>query len=479
MKGQRGRMPKDVLGANPLTYCGRWRNHLSAARKTEMFGVKQSLVVLAATSLLVCSVGSIGSLKAQTSRTAMLQAAQSRGSRIASLPSQAYRAQQRMAAGMPAAQGSGSRIFPQSSSAPIVGTPTPSGSTSVISQDPIVGGGSPVVTDEFFSGGSMIAGGPTGVYQGVNGSCMNGGCNRGCASGVCGTQAGFAAGPPCGMVPQYCYPWGSMLFRGFNAMWRNTELFGGAQGFRSSNFVAGNQLIDDSSFGFYGGFNTHVPLQPITCGLLSGQIGVRSVQSEFDGDSFSTDNRDQLFITAALFRRVDYGLQFGVAFDFLYEEWFAESDLAQIRGDAGWVCPGGCIFGFRFATGTQDHLTSGIVNGVAFNNLLVDVVDNYRFYYRIPASNAGFCDLFAGWSEDDHAVLGLDFDMPVTGIFAMQSGFTYFLPDDQDNAPIVSRDAWNVYVGFSLRPRGAFWYRNGGRPMFNVADNGNFILRRQ
>ena len=450
-----------------------------------MFSFRGSLALFVTAFLFV----PFQSVTAQnSSRAAQIRAAQSRGSRIAPLPSQPYRATQRFARTARAAQGSGTTMpldMSATLSAPIVGTPVVNETyNNVISNGPIVGGGSPVVSDGYIPTMNQNTGAYHGVH-GPNGSCSSGGCQRGCC-GIAGCSNGFAGGPiggagvatACGLPAGYNYQLGQCLFRGIGLLARNTEIFGGAQAFRSRNFFAGDQLIDDSSFGFYGGFNLAVPLQPVTFGLLSGQVGVRSVQSEFDGDLFSSDNRDQLFVTAALYRKVGYGLQFGVAFDFLYEEWFAESDLAQIRGDVGWACPGGCTLGFRFATGTQDHLTSGIINGVAFDDLLVDVVDNYRFYLRRPAAGAGFCDLFAGWSEDEHAVLGLDFDMPVTRSFAMQSGFTYFLPGEQAaDDPIVSRDAWNVYVGFSLRPRGVGWYRSGA-PMFNVADNGTFIQRR-
>jgi hypothetical protein len=259
----------------------------------------------------------------------------------------------------------------------------------------------------------------------------------------------------------------------------NAELFGGAQGFRSRNFSAGSQNVDDSSFGFYGGINLGLSLCNLTCGLFSGQVGVRSSQSEFEGDFFSTDNRDQLFVTAGLFRRVDYGFQAGVVFDYLHEEWFAETDLAQIRGELAWVYPGGSAIGMRFNVGTEDDNTNGVINGAPFNNLFAQVIDNYRVFYRMSTNNTGHCDFFAGWSDADHAVLGCDVDMPVSGVLGMQAGFTYFLPEDTaPNVPTSTQDAWNLYVGFSIRPQGPAWYGNYDRPLFNVADNGSFVFGR-
>lgn len=415
------------------------------------------------------------------SRTDALRSAQNRAQRIAPLPSQVQYGGQRYA--------SNGSVFPATSTAPIVGAPGAPGvfnNAGVVSSGPVIGGGSPVVPDGYIPN---MGGG--GIYQSVEisnghavGGCSGGGCNfTRCGSGACGGGSvgrPIGGGVACADLNANCANyWQNCWLQGFRCLFRNTELFGGAQAFRSRNFFAGDQLIDDSSFGFHGGFNLGLPLYPLTFGLLSGQVGVRSVQSEFDGDLFSTDNRDQLFITAGLFRRVDCGLQFGVVFDYLYEEWFAETDLAQVRGDVGWVCPGGNTFGFRFAIGTEDHLTNGIINGDAFDNLFAEVIDNYRFYYRLTSGNGGFCDMFAGWSDDDQAVLGMDFDLPVSGWMAMQSGFTYFLPDDQPDNAIVSRDAWNLYAGFSIRPQGPCWYQNCDRPLFNVADNGTFVMRRE
>ena len=423
-----------------------------------MVSFKRSMTVLAAIMLLVAGVQPL--VAQSSSRAASIRAAQSRGSRIAPVPTRSVRSQQRTAFAQQETQ-----------PAPIIGAPN---SSTVVGSDPIIGGGSPVISDGYFTEDPV-----GGVYQGVTGSCMNGGCGQGCGPGVCGVSGCGMPGPAnCGYpnCNPCCYPLGQCLFFGLGRLARNTELLAGAQAFRSRSYFDGDQLIDDSSFGFYGGANTIVPMRPITCGLFSGQIGIRSVQSEFDGDNISDERRDQTFVTAGLYRQVDCGLRFGVAYDYLRERWISNADLAQIRGDIGWAWPGGCIFGFRVAAGIEDDETED----VDANDLLFEVVDNYRFYYRMPAINAGYYDVFAGWTEDSHAVLGMDFDVPITPFSALQSGFTYYLPDDQDdpNDPIVQRDAWNVFVGIALRPQGCCWYRNWDRPMFNVADNGSVLIRR-
>lgn len=446
--------------------------------------------ILLTAALVVTVAGVEGSFGQNVNRSTTMRQAQSRArqNRVQPAPVRNDRTRVARSQNVPTpinsspVGGGGAPVV--SPSAPIVGGPSSpvggfvpqhlSGATGqgVVSHGPVVDGGSPVVSDGYYGDGYI--GGDAGFVDDGCGGC-DGGCGAGCGVG----QSYFDCGP-CGNRIGGCGPeyWQNCWLWGLGGLFQNAELMAGAQGFRSRNFTAGNQLVDDASFGFYGGLNLGLSLCPLTCGLFSGQIGIRSVQSEFDGEIFSSDNRDQLFVTAGIFRRVDYGLQMGVVGDFLHEEWFTETDLAQIRGDISWVYPGGNALGFRITSGTEDDVTSGIINGQAFNNLFAEVIDTYRFYYRATAANGGFCDLFAGWSDADHAVLGLDFDMPLNGLWAMQSGFTYLLPDVPEGTAMSTQDAWNVYVGLSLRPQGPLWYGNYDRPLFNVADNGTFVFGR-
>lgn len=270
-------------------------------------------------------------------------------------------------------------------------------------------------------------------------------------------------------------------------VFKNTEFYSGFTSFRSTLFTnpttASNDLFDDSSFGYYGGFNFGIPLCRLTCGALSGQFGVRTVNTNFNGNAISADDRNQLFLTAGLFRRNDYGLQFGVVADVLREEWYANTDLVQIRGDVGYVWPAGTTFGFKFATNVQDDTVSGTFGGVAFTNQIVTTNDNYRFYVRHDAKAGGWGEIFAGWSDSNQGIIGLDFDMPITNRVALEAGFTYFLNDDgvPANAGFIGGQqgqAFNTYVGVAFRPSGRRFYRNYDRPMFDVADNGSMLTIR-
>lgn len=300
-----------------------------------------------------------------------------------------------------------------------------------------------------------------------------GGCEVGCQDCI---GYGRVGGVPPGCVTD-CWMFG------LGRIFREAEYFGGAQAFQTSSFLppGSNERIGDCSFGFYTGANVGLPLRQLTCGLVSGQIGVRTVQSDYSGELFSSDNRDQLFVTTGFYRRVDYGLQFGVVMDYLRENWFTNVEVVQMRGDLAWVYPTGSAFGFRFTKNVQDAVSSGTVDGTAFTNLRTGTYNQSRFYWRNGCVNGGWSDFFLGWTDESHVVGGIEYDIPLTERWAINSGFTYLFPKDNPETNSFagnSNDAWNVFVGMSWRPMGRNWYRNYDQPLLPVADNGSMVLRR-
>ena len=390
-----------------------------------------------------------------------------------------------------ARQGSGSRSY----------VPQHLRTGQFIGDGTIIDGGAPVINGGIVEsypssgGGQVISGGYDQdiiIDEGypVGGEIISDySCGSGCNS--CGTSGAYFEDDCCGRggCPD-CYRHGPCWLDGLRKALYNGEYFGGAVAFQSPLFSEPgqddpNQLASDSSFGFYGGFNLGVPLCRLSGGLLSGQFGIRSVSTNFNGNEFTNDDRRQIFVTTGLYRRVDYGLQFGVVADILHEEWFTESDLVQIRGDIGWVYPAGHTLGFRYATGVQDDTTDGAFNGQVFDNFFQTTDDNYRIYYRHVAPWGGWAEGFIGWAESDQTVIGLDVNLPVSDKVAFQSGFTAYLDDDgvvPENSNFqggLLNEGYNLYAGISIQPRGRRRYKSYDRPLFQVADNGSFIIRRE
>lgn len=374
-------------------------------------------------------------------------------------------------------------------------------SSQFIGDGTIIDGGSPIISDgviESYSGspmsGTVVS---SGYDQGViidDGYSVGSEVisDYGCGCDSCGVSGAYFEDSCCGRggCPGGCQ--GPCWLGSLRKALYNAEYFGGAVAFQSPLFTEPgqalpenpNELASDSSFGFYGGFNLGVPLCRLACGMLSGQFGIRSVTTNFNGNEFTSEDRRQTFVTAGLYRRVDFGLQGGVVADILHEEWFTETDLVQIRADIGWVYPAGHTLGFRYATGVQDEATDGTFAGREFDNFFQTTDDNYRFYYRHVASWGGWGEGFIGWAESDQTVIGLDVNLPVSDKIAFQSGFTAYL-DDETIVPADSNfqggnlnEGFNVYAGISFQPRGRSRYKSYDRPLFQVADNGSFVIRR-
>jgi hypothetical protein len=227
-----------------------------------------------------------------------------------------------------------------------------------------------------------------------------------------------------------------------------------------------------------------MPNQPI--GM---QVGYRGITSNFSGGSLTEDTRNQGFLTAGLFRRVDWGIQGGVVIDFLSDEWYYDTlSLTQIRGEISWVYPQCHELGFWFASGTKSNTVQStfIVTEQLPEARTTTVIEEYEptdllaFFYRrrFEAVGGGYGRLFAGFTGNSEGLIGADFALPLTPNWALRTGFTYLIPKDGNNRIGYLQEAWNV--GITL-----VWYpgcrksigNDYFRPLFDVADNGNFIPR--
>ena len=288
-----------------------------------------------------------------------------------------------------------------------------------------------------------------------------GSCGGGCLGGYCDRVQ-----QPCGCGDIYnCVECARCFAQGFGGLICNTEWFVGAHAF--GHIFQNQQTIrgfNDNHFGFHGGVNIGLPMRRL-CGIVSGQVGASIYQSDFGGDGvFSTNTREQIFLTAGLFRRVDYGFQFGTVADILFEDWIYKTEMVQIRSELSYALGNGSLLGFRYIKGIQD---GGVGHPLG---LRPDVLDTYRFFARMGGFDGnGHIEIMGGFSEESHGVVGAQSDVNLTQRLAVQSGFTYTWLN------ATSDDAYNVYMRLVLRPAARNWYRNYHRPMFNVADNGSMI----
>ncbi len=248
----------------------------------------------------------------------------------------------------------------------------------------------------------------------------------------------------------------------------NVELFAGVQGFTGPR----NQG-SSGSFGFHQGLNYAVPMPGFAC--LGGQIGFRATQSSLSGSSFTDSSRNQGFVTAGLFRRVDVGLQGGLVLDYLTERWDDTIDMTNLRGELSWVVAGTHDFGFWFSTG----MSSGTEGELEARNVATDL---YAFFYRLQFGGCrdGEARLFAGWTGQSDGLIGIETRLPLTPDWALESNFAYLIPNEgagQGFDAGHAQESWNIGISLVWYP-GRLW--GGGdyyyRPLLRVADNGNFMI---
>jgi hypothetical protein len=221
---------------------------------------------------------------------------------------------------------------------------------------------------------------------------------------------------------------------------------------------------------------------------LSLQVGARFTQSNLSGAEFTPDNRNQTFVTGGLFRRVDCGLQGGIAMDYLSEDWYLDTDLSQLRGEISWVFPCSHELGFWFTQSSDNQTATSrifITPAVAANVTETwEATDLYAFFYRHhfaqwPGATAR---AFAGWSGESDGLIGADTHIPLGGDWALQAGFTYLVPEE-DKGPVGAgneQESWNVAISLVWYPcSGRAMAKSYNAPLLNVADNGSFMVDRR
>ncbi|NND97991.1 MAG: hypothetical protein HKN47_11745 [Pirellulaceae bacterium] len=271
--------------------------------------------------------------------------------------------------------------------------------------------------------------------------------------------------------------------------WCRFDFFAGVQGYTGPmNCVAAdandpNALVaTGGSFGFYEGFNEGRNLKQLLGIDLASQFGLRATQSNLSGAKLTDETRHQIFLTAGLFRRVDYGLQYGLVLDYLNEDWYFQGDLTQLRGELSWNTNNCHVFGFQFMTGTSSDTSTTALRDLAgaINQTTVNIepLDQYRAFYRRILPCSGDWEAFIGGTNESDTVLGFNINKPVGECVVFNSGATFVSPND-DEGNDLANEAWNLSLGFTYRPGGAAGCGRYCRPLFQVADNGTFITNRK
>lgn len=268
--------------------------------------------------------------------------------------------------------------------------------------------------------------------------------------------------------------------------WRRFDFFAGVNSFTgpANHATDGLPLRGGSaSFGFYEGFNEGRSLNRLLGLDLSSQLGVRATQSSLSGAEFTEDSRSQIFVTGGLFRRVDFGLQYGLVVDYLYDDWWFRHNLVQMRGELSWNDSCGREFGYQFMA-SRDSSTSntrliGAGGVIAIGTSTFEPVNQHRLFLRGNTQRGATYMAFAGGTDQGDGLLGGLLTSSFHNRFAVQGGVTYLIPSESNRAGGFANETWNLSMGIVFRPGGKHGAGRYCRPMFDVADNGSFMVDRR
>lgn len=305
----------------------------------------------------------------------------------------------------------------------------------------------------------------------VGGSCCDG-CNSCTGGRVRDEWADPSQCPDCGYFGYHrpgCGRVAMCLDNCLGPLVREWSIFAGSQGFKGplDGGLNGN-------FGFNEGFNLAGPLIPFPRVGLGYQVGARFAHSDLSGTTpfgLNTASRDQSFVTVGLYHRAyrGCGFQFGVAYDWLTDNYVRKTTYGQVRAETSFLHSSGHEIGFYGAFGTKTNV------GQPFQQ-----ADQYNFFYRYTTEFGGQGRVWGGFTGNDAGIFGTDFRVPMSNRFDFVGGFNYIIPNNgnQANPPGAVQESW----GLSLN---IVWYVGRGkrgihntpfRPLFNVADNNVMML---
>lgn len=292
-----------------------------------------------------------------------------------------------------------------------------------------------------------------------------------CGDGMCGTGCGDNCGS-CNWDTSCCLPFALPAVDNFT-------IFGGPEAFKGPADFGRN-----GNFGLSIGANIAGPLR--RCQNIGYQLGFRYVGSNFNGNQtgplYDDDTRSQTFVTAGIFRRASSCCpwQWGVAYDYLRDEYHYEASLSQVRIELSRMGCFGNELGVLVMQNAKEEL--GLVSTAAGTSpTLIDLEaqTQYLFFIRRRFDNCGEGRLWGGVSGHGDGIVGGDLRMALTGSFAVTADFNYLF-SKEDNIIAQQEDSYGIGINLVWHPRCSA--REAGsnpfRQLFNVASNTTFMLRR-
>jgi hypothetical protein len=256
-------------------------------------------------------------------------------------------------------------------------------------------------------------------------------------------------------------------------MWENFHLFAGPQGFKSPT-----DLFQDGNFGTHEGLNWGMPVwDDIGLGY---QKGFQTLQSNWNGGTGTgvfNHYRSQIFVTAGLFHRPirGTGVQGGVAVDFLNDNYYAKTNLTQLRVELSYLGSRHNEIGFF---GTQHLDSSSGISPFTLQPTTFQATNQYNVFVRRNFASGANGRLWAGVTGSGDGVVGGDATIYLSDRWAMQSAFNYLIPKQDSAIPATLREDLALTINLMWWPgyRTPASRYNPYRQLFSVADNTTFLI---
>jgi hypothetical protein len=218
---------------------------------------------------------------------------------------------------------------------------------------------------------------------------------------------------------------------------------------------------------------------------IGAQAGTSAVIADVHGTQFTgSRERTQNFTTVGVFQRICFGsgaVKYGCAFDWLFDEYYASFTMSQWRAKLGWeVSPATEVGLWSTIPNDGDHaLLPAVDPQVPTLNAFKPFAQG-SLYWEQCWGNGTTTTAFVGIADEPGAwVFGSNARIPMGARLAFLGNFHCIAPS-AEGVPAQEEEVWNVSVGLEWTPGACVNRCRTGkfRPLFRLADNGLFAVRR-
>lgn len=212
---------------------------------------------------------------------------------------------------------------------------------------------------------------------------------------------------------------------------------------------------------------------------LGAQVSSTAAWYDWKGSQFTGhDMRFQNYNSVGVFQRsCTTGLGFGIAHDWLYDDYYVGMHISQFRVATSWEI--NCNNEIGFWGALPQRRDSASIGTPPVNTEFQSLLQG-NLYWKHYWSDYAWTSTYAGLAESPGDIsYGANVQVAVNSVIAVTGACTYVVPGSGGSEG-RQEEIWNLSFGFIFYPGTAFAaQRSQFRPMFAPADPGNFATLRK